>query len=82
MADVMVDLALPFTDERGYIQPLVDFPIGSVLVISSKSGSIRGNHYHKEDFHYSYLASGRMLYYHRPAGRPYHNLHIPYRQSR
>jgi len=47
---------------------LVDFPIGSALVITSKKGTVRGNHYHREDDHYSYLASGRMEYYHRPAG--------------
>jgi len=65
---VMVDLPPPFADDRGSIQMLIDFPIGSVMVIASKKGSLRGNHYHKEDEHYSYLGSGRMEYYQRPAG--------------
>ena len=68
MDEVILDLAPSFADDRGSIQMLVDFPIGSALVITSKKGAVRGNHFHKEDDHYSYLASGRMEYYHRPAG--------------
>jgi quercetin dioxygenase-like cupin family protein len=68
MDNVIIKLPPPHSDDRGGIQMLVDFPIGSALVITSKKGAVRGNHYHKEDDHYSYLASGRMEYYHRPAG--------------
>ena len=68
MSNVIVDLQAPHSDHRGDIQMLVDFPIGSALVITSKEGAVRGNHYHKEDDHYAYLASGRIEYYHRPAG--------------
>ena len=58
----------PFIDDRGTIQNLVDLPLGSALVILSKKGAVRANHYHKTDFHYSWLQSGKMLYAHRPAG--------------
>ena len=68
MGQVLVDLQAPHVDERGSIQMLVDFPIGSALVIASQKGSVRGNHYHKEDDHYCYLASGLMEYHHRPTG--------------
>ena len=65
--EVTIKLQPPHTDDRGAIQMLVDFPIGSALVITSKKGSVRGNHYHKEDDHYSFLASGLIEYHHRPA---------------
>ena len=68
MPGVIVDLSPPYVDERGEIQMLAEFPIASALVITSNSGAVRGNHYHNTDEHYSYLASGRMEYHHRPAG--------------
>ena len=36
--------------------------IKSVLLISSKKGAVRANHYHKKDTHYCYILSGRMEY--------------------
>ena len=63
-----VNLDAPWTDERGMIQPLVDRPMRAASLITSKAGSIRGNHYHKTDWHYCYLLSGRMEYYERPVG--------------
>jgi quercetin dioxygenase-like cupin family protein len=47
---------------------LIDFPVASVSVITSKKGSVRANHYHKKDDHYCFLASGRIEYYCRPTG--------------
>lgn len=64
----MIDLPVPYVDERGKIQVLTDFPVGSVVLIESTNGSIRANHYHKEDNHYCYLISGCIEYYHRPVG--------------
>ncbi len=62
-------LPAPFADARGAIQTLVqDKRISSVQVITSKAGSVRANHYHKTDWHYNYLVSGRMRYVYRPAG--------------
>lgn len=68
MDTVIIDLPTPFTDGRGSLQMLIDFPISSVLVITSKKGSVRANHYHRQDDHYCYLAAGRMEYHYRPAG--------------
>ena len=37
-----------------------------MLLISSKKGAIRANHYHKKDTHYCFILSGRMEYSERP----------------
>lgn len=54
-----------FIDDRGYITRLVDtdeFPIRAVLYITSKKGTVRGNHYHKKDAHFVYCHSGKFRY--------------------
>ena len=56
------------SDARGAIQPLVDADFRSAQLISSVAGSVRANHYHKNDWHYMYLVSGAFNYYHRPVG--------------
>ena len=66
--DVIVSLESPFSDERGSIQPLVDGDMKSCVLISSKTGTVRANHYHKTDWHYCYVLSGSIDYYHRPHG--------------
>ena len=58
----------PFIDERGQIQNLVDAPFASAAVIRSVKGAMRANHYHKTDYHYSWLQSGGLIYSHRPVG--------------
>ena len=40
----------------------------SAVVIESKAGSLRANHYHKTDWHYCYVVSGEMEYVHRLTG--------------
>lgn len=65
----IVPVPTPFVDERGSIQNLVDEALGSALVIRSAQGAIRGNHYHKTDFHYCWLEKGGMIYAHRPVGK-------------
>ena len=55
-----------FIDERGAITKLLDdgkTNIKSILLITSKKGSIRSNHYHKKDTHHIYIISGKMEYY-------------------
>ena len=64
----VVKLEKPFVDGRGSIQPLVDTLMKSAVMIKSKAGSLRANHYHKTDWHYCYVVSGRIAYYHRPTG--------------
>ena len=66
--DILIPLRQPFVDERGEIHNLLDVPLGSVAVIRSVKGAVRGNHYHKADYHYCWLQSGAMVYFHRPAG--------------
>ena len=40
----------------------------SAVMITSKRGTVRANHYHKTDWHYCYVVSGCIEYYHRPTG--------------
>ena len=64
----LVALEAPFVDGRGSIQPLVDMMMESAVLITSKAGSLRANHYHKTDWHYCYVLSGSIEYLHRPTG--------------
>ncbi len=67
-SSVIVPLREPFIDARGKIQNLIDFSFNSAAVITCVKGAVRGNHYHKTDYHYCWLQSGRMRYYQRPVG--------------
>ncbi len=66
--EVIVPMQTPFVDERGSIIPLVEAAMTSALLIHSKIGTVRANHYHKIDWHYCYVMSGAIDYYHRPHG--------------
>lgn len=66
--DRVVKLEAPFEDARGKIQPLVDRIMKSAVLIDSKAGSLRANHYHLTDWHYCYVVSGCIEYFHRPTG--------------
>lgn len=46
-------------DERGMIANILEEPIEHVAIITSKSGSVRGNHYHPNQTQYVYLISGK-----------------------
>lgn len=62
-----------FKDDRGVILRIVDqdkFAIRAVLRITSKAGSIRSNHYHKNDYHYIYIESGKCEYSEKPVHDP------------
>ncbi len=67
-ASVIVPLPPPFVDARGTIQPLVDMDMKSCVLISSRAGAVRANHYHRTDWHFCYVFSGSIEYYHRPVG--------------
>lgn len=64
---IKVDHIKPeFVDERGGIARIVDqdkFPIKAVLRITAKAGTVRGNHYHKSEYLYTYIESGRCEYF-------------------
>jgi quercetin dioxygenase-like cupin family protein len=66
--DPIVPMAKAFADARGSILPLADEEMKSAVLITSKKGSIRANHYHKTDWHYCYVVSGSIDYYFRPVG--------------
>lgn len=67
--EILVPLERPIIDARGSIQPLVERAMRSALLISSVKGAVRANHYHKSDWHYCYMISGAMEYFHRPTGK-------------
>ena len=53
-----------FKDDRGEMSYLLpeNQIISGALYITCKKGSIRANHYHKKDTHYSYMLKGKMEY--------------------
>lgn len=58
-------------DERGEMTYLIEDAvpsIQSVLLITCKKGSIRANHIHTKDSHYSYMLNGSMEYSYREGG--------------
>jgi len=63
-----IDLPTRFADERGFIQTLLNEHNGSIVVIDTIPNVQRANHYHKHDYHYCYIISGKIIYYERPAG--------------
>jgi len=66
--DPIVKLDTPFIDERGAIYPIVDEVMESCVIISSKKGTVRANHYHKTDWHYCYVMEGEIQYHWRSTG--------------
>lgn len=49
-----------FEDERGIIEDLLVTPLDAVTRIQTRSGAIRGNHYHRETIQWTYVISGRL----------------------
>ncbi|OGW78996.1 MAG: hypothetical protein A2Z83_06695 [Omnitrophica bacterium GWA2_52_8] len=47
-----------FSDPRGDIYNIFEGRIEHIALITSKKGTVRANHYHKEDLQYIYLVSG------------------------
>ena len=66
--EIKIKLESSFADERGWIQPLVDVSMESCVLIHSKKGSQRANHFHQTDWHYCYVLSGEIEYYSREVG--------------
>lgn len=63
-----VEVDKPFKDSRGVIQNVLHRPVGSVVVIESKAGSVRAQHYHRTDWHFCFVVSGCIKYLERPVG--------------
>lgn len=68
LANPIVQLETPFVDERGAIYPIVDEKMESCVIISSKKGTVRANHFHKTDWHYCHVLSGEIEYHWRETG--------------
>ena len=64
----IVELETPFEDERGAIYPIVDEKMESCVIISSKKGTVRANHFHKTDWHYCHVLHGEIEYHWRETG--------------
>jgi len=62
-------MPVDFVDERGSITNLLEVDIKHVSLIVSKSGAIRGNHFHKKDEHWTIIMSGGAMYYELQEGK-------------
>lgn len=70
-----------YKDERGEILNLLLTSITSVARITSQKGAVRANHFHKTDWHYSYVESGEILYFERSVGSSEIPVPIKYKTS-
>jgi oxalate decarboxylase/phosphoglucose isomerase-like protein (cupin superfamily) len=52
-------------DARGGILSIVDEPVMNVSIITCNPGSIRSNHYHRQDFHFMYVLEGEIDYFYK-----------------
>ena len=68
-----VPLGNRHVNANGEILNLLEKDCGSVTLIKNKDGAIRANHWHREDWHYTHVLSGRVFYYERGIGET----HIP-----
>ena len=59
----IIQIPQKFEDERGAIFNIADGILGDVAVITSRSGSVRANHTHQDDWHLSYLIDGEIKYF-------------------
>jgi oxalate decarboxylase/phosphoglucose isomerase-like protein (cupin superfamily) len=58
----LIKIPQTFTDGRGTIMNIADGSLGDVAFITSLAGSIRANHFHKRDWHLTFLIAGEMNY--------------------
>ncbi|HEY4188097.1 MAG TPA: hypothetical protein VGP07_23680 [Polyangia bacterium] len=74
---VAVPLDAPFANQNGEIFNLLLERFTSVGLIRSVAGAVRANHFHKTDWHYTWVETGAVWYYWRPQGskeRPKHQV--------
>ncbi len=61
MEKVKIEKLSPtFSDERGVITDILSGEMQNLGIITSKKGSVRGNHYHKAQTQYTYVLKGRI----------------------
>lgn len=63
-----IALETPYTDARGELLNLIHSTVGSVTRITSKEGTERAQHWHREDSHFCFVESGVIEYLERPVG--------------
>ena len=63
MAIKVIKIKESFVDKRGKIINILENPVTSIVIITSKKGAVRANHYHQRDSHWSYIIKGKMEYY-------------------
>jgi len=60
----LIHKKIVFEDERGRIMDILEKEkIGHVALLTSKKGSIRGNHYHKKSVQYDFLLKGKIKHF-------------------
>ena len=47
--EVLIPLESPYVDDRGTIQNLIEADMRMAVMIDSRKGAVRANHYHKTD---------------------------------
>lgn len=59
-----------FKDARGTIVDILDgIPVECVTMLSSKRGTVRGNHYHMKTTQYAYVLAGKLKLYTQTPGQ-------------
>lgn len=64
----IVDISNVYQDARGDIINIVNKPVGSVVLITSRANTVRANHWHKTDSHLCFVLKGSVHYFERPVG--------------
>ena len=59
----LIDQFALHEDSRGSILTMINENVQNVAIINSKKGALRGNHYHKKDWHYMMALKGDMEYF-------------------
>jgi len=69
---MLVSKKLPnFIDQRGEITDIIDgIDVNSITLITSKKGSVRGNHFHKLTTQYVFIIEGELEYYSQDEDQP------------
>lgn len=57
-----------FVDTRGTIENLLVIPTAHASLIDSVKGAVRANHWHRTDWHFTYVLTGAVQYFHRAVG--------------
>jgi len=58
------------SDSRGVISDILNNPVNHVGFITTESGAVRANHYHKLSTQYNYIISGKFEFVSAPANNP------------